>query len=608
MTMDRLASFGRVRGIDPKTHRVTAIVSTSGVARDGFKIDPRGFELDNYKRSGSPVLWAHDATQPPIARSVSTVASDTELVAVLEFDAADPRSMEFWGRVERGYITATSIRWIPIETATERINGKEVLVFRKSELVEVSFVSVPSDVNAVVVRADAPDVALTRADFNGNGAVLTRPASRVPAPAGATDRMLHPYERAWTAPGAPQVARREAMRVNMELAGMLLGARAAHDRASTHDGRTWQPWMAGEGFLAAWRATVLEERPQVIEGGHTHTRAMDSAETGYGLELVGTAFQSELWKSARSRDLLLDMVPRVQASRGENTIATDGALPEMLLVSEHTAANDTAYATRKWATAKQVTDGAKFTVQVQFSGELREDSIVNFVPTLREQVFESYRKYLASAYLNGDTSTTSNISLVNSTPAATKHYLAFDGMRHAALVENANQSRAAGGAPVTLALIDHLRDLLASVDTGGGIDTLTDVDWGAEPNDLLIICDRRTYQLMAATIPQFTALERYGGAGDGRAGELGRIGAVRVYAPSFAVQAGLDGKVSSLGNNFGALTLINTRGWRGVQTGGLTFLVDRVQGRDQFLAEFYTRQALARHSDNVVAHLYGIGV
>jgi hypothetical protein len=59
---------------------------------------------------------------------------------------------------------------------------------------------------------------------------------------------------------------------------------------------------------------------------------------------------------------------------------------------------------------------------------------------------------------------------------------------------------------------------------------------------------------------------------------------------------------------YGQLTMVNRRGFKGVQTGGVRFYFERVQRTDQHVLEVYTRQDLKRHSITAAAGAYGLVV
>ena len=164
--VDRLESYAYVRAVDEESRRVTVVASTGDLARDGMVIDPEGWDLRAYERN-PVVLWGHDDRQPPIGRAVQSTVTPDALIQVHEF-ATHPRAEEIYQLVRGGFVNAVSVRWMPGETEVRTVGeGKQkrqVVVFtRGHQLLETSFVSVPADAGALVLRADGG--ALTIADF-----------------------------------------------------------------------------------------------------------------------------------------------------------------------------------------------------------------------------------------------------------------------------------------------------------------------------------------------------------------------------------------------------------------------------------------------------------
>ena len=154
---ERLETHGFVRAVDEERRRVTVVVSTGDVARDDAVIDQSGWDLRNYERN-PVVLWAHNDRELPIARAVSSQVGANELVQVHEF-ATHPRAEEVWQAVRAGFVNATSVRWYPGETEVRKVGegkaARSVLVFtRGHELLESSYVPVPSDAGCLVLRAE----------------------------------------------------------------------------------------------------------------------------------------------------------------------------------------------------------------------------------------------------------------------------------------------------------------------------------------------------------------------------------------------------------------------------------------------------------------------
>lgn len=159
--VDRLNTFGFVRDISVDKRRVQVVVSTGNVARDDMIIRQDGWDFTNYDRN-PVVLWAHNDKALPIAKAIvaERVVTPNELIDIHEF-AQHPAAEEVFAAVRDGFVNATSVRWWPGDYAWEKVNGVEYLVFTKGhQLLESSYVPIPADPGALVLRADGARVDL----------------------------------------------------------------------------------------------------------------------------------------------------------------------------------------------------------------------------------------------------------------------------------------------------------------------------------------------------------------------------------------------------------------------------------------------------------------
>lgn len=146
-------TFGRVRAVKEESRQVEVVVSTETKARDDAVIHQDGWDLDHYGRN-PVVLWAHDIRSLPIAKTVETRVEDKNLIQVHEF-AEHSAAEEVFQAVRSGFVNATSVRWLPGDYEWRKEGGQEILHFtRGHQLLEVSYVPVPSDPGALVVRDD----------------------------------------------------------------------------------------------------------------------------------------------------------------------------------------------------------------------------------------------------------------------------------------------------------------------------------------------------------------------------------------------------------------------------------------------------------------------
>lgn len=405
------------------------------------------------------------------------------------------------------------------------------------------------------------------------------------------DTMGDPYTReGWT-------------RADFELALMLQGgARTIRNPVEL---------TYSEPFMAAIRHHVFEAGPRIqVRDSSGRIRAMDSAESGYGLELIGAQYVNTMWEAARNLDSLVADIRTVPMAAPTVYVPINGEIPEMMFVGENTATGASAYTTSKTPSNRVTLTAKKFTIQQVWSAELEEDSIVSFVPFLREMLAISAAQHLGSAYLNGDTTNagTGNINSDDADPADTKHYLAWDGIRHDWLVTTTangiNQAAALDPANINVA-----RGKLSGVDDD--IDAaLKTINWGANPRDLRIVADWSTYLSMLDGSDKVTTVDKYGAGATILTGELGSIYGIPIISPSYASKTEADGKASGTeaNNTKGQITLFNPNAYLGGVRREVQLFMDRIQGTDQFKIELYTRRGFTRFGTNGAAGLYNITV
>ena len=391
-------------------------------------------------------------------------------------------------------------------------------------------------------------------------------------------------------------------RADFELARMIMGGTGPRVKLPEV--------VPSERFLAAYKANVLDdkERPIYVANAEGQPiRAMDTAETGYGLELIGAQYVRDLWEAARNNDTLVGDIRTIPMTDPTVYVPIDGDVPEMLFVGESTSASATAYTTSKTASNRVTLSAKKFTIQQIWSGEMDEDSIIAFTPFLRERLNMSAALHLGSAYYNGDTTNagTGNINLDDADPADTKHYLAWDGIRHYWLVDATGQGKSMAAA------LDPKEINVARGKLNGADDdvdnAVKNINWGKNARDLRIICDWDTYMALLDA-DQVQTVDKYGPAATIITGELGSFKGIPIISPSYASKTEADGKASTTeaSNTRGQITVFNPMGYLGGVRRDVQLFFDRIQRTDQFLFELYTRRAFTRFGGNVAAGIYNI--
>ena len=156
----------RVRAVGD--NEVEVILSTGTLARDGHVLEPRGAVLDNYLLNPI-VLWQHDPLSPVANASAIRVKSDC-LTAKVTFAPLGVSAVadQVRGLVKSGVVSSLSVGFEPLDGVpldAKRPRGGQI--FKRWELLEASFVSVPADPRAIVT-----------ARAYGRGSMLSADASK----------------------------------------------------------------------------------------------------------------------------------------------------------------------------------------------------------------------------------------------------------------------------------------------------------------------------------------------------------------------------------------------------------------------------------------------
>lgn len=323
------------------------------------------------------------------------------------------------------------------------------------------------------------------------------------------------------------------------------------------------PRIPLSAFHGGDRKLAKNGKYELTEAYANAIRAMDTAESGFGQQLIGAQYVHDLWEAPRRLGRVAPLINTFEMTDPTAYLPVESSLPEMLFVSESTLNNSSNYATVKTGSNRVQVDAKKFVIHQMWSGEMEEDSIIPYVPFLRRQAALSLAHYLDSLVLNGDTTNaaTGNINLDDADPADTKHYLAYDGIRHAALVDNTGNAVDVAGAYT----YDHFLNIKAKM-----LDYTNLMDWGhpVNPDDLVFVCDPESSDKISA-LDEVLTVDKYGPGATVLNGELARIAGRHPLISSIAVsKTEADGKVSTTGanNTLGQTVVFNRRGavlgWR----------------------------------------------
>jgi len=149
---DRVRKFyvGEMKAL--KNGDVEAYVSTEAVDRVGDVIRSKGWQIDNYKKTGAPVLFSHDYSQPPIGKAIEIEVQRKGLWSVTRFHEKTQMSRDLAKLARDGDMKSWSVGFNPLDAPEQRKDEKGNFlgyIFNKSELLEYSLVAVPANPEAI---------------------------------------------------------------------------------------------------------------------------------------------------------------------------------------------------------------------------------------------------------------------------------------------------------------------------------------------------------------------------------------------------------------------------------------------------------------------------
>lgn len=156
VTQRRVAEL-QVRSVDREGRKIDFVASTFAIDSYGTRIDPAGWTFAR----NIPITWAHDdrgftpSGGRPIGRAVSLRVENGELRGTAEF----PRrgifqfADECFDLAADGFITSTSVGFDPIKEEISEEDGKRVPIYRRQKCLEIAFVTIPSNEDAVLLRS-----------------------------------------------------------------------------------------------------------------------------------------------------------------------------------------------------------------------------------------------------------------------------------------------------------------------------------------------------------------------------------------------------------------------------------------------------------------------
>jgi HK97 family phage prohead protease len=149
-----------IKSIDEKDRTVEVIISTDHEDRHGEVVVQEGWDFSEYKQNPT-VLFGHDQWSFPIAKTleIRTMNNGENMVTVakMQFDDEDPDHVKVFNLIRKGYLKATSVGFMNIL--------REGMQLLENKLLEISWVTVPANPNAITLGYQSGDISKEDVDW-----------------------------------------------------------------------------------------------------------------------------------------------------------------------------------------------------------------------------------------------------------------------------------------------------------------------------------------------------------------------------------------------------------------------------------------------------------
>lgn len=275
-----------------------------------------------------------------------------------------------------------------------------------------------------------------------------------------------------------------------------------------------------------------------------------------GDEWVPNVWASQVWEKARLDNVVLPQFKNVEMPSNPYELPVQSTDPTVSLVGETTAESQLLLSSSsspipdsKVTTAKVTLSAKKLALRAMFSAELDEDSIIPWVADLRAQAIRALEDSIDNVLINGDdtATATTNINLIDGTPAATAKYMAFKGLRYLPIITTTGNKFSGGGGAITLS---QIRSARFSMDRA----------YSANPKNLFTL----THSEMLAKIlglTEFITMDKAGANATAQTGQLGFIDGMPLLISNELALTDSAGKIPAAGGTLGSLLVVYKPGW-----------------------------------------------
>lgn len=143
---NKLFSAAYCKGVVNEKEQIVHVIASTGVVdRHGESVNPSGWKLENYLKN-PVVLIAHDYRSLPIGKVNKVWVEDEKLHAYIQI--ADTKAgQEVFYLISKGFLNTVSVGFIPTKYG---VAGQDPFSIMEAELLEISFVAVPANPEALI--------------------------------------------------------------------------------------------------------------------------------------------------------------------------------------------------------------------------------------------------------------------------------------------------------------------------------------------------------------------------------------------------------------------------------------------------------------------------
>ena len=289
---------------------------------------------------------------------------------------------------------------------------------------------------------------------------------------------------------------------------------------------------------------MLREFSRAID---SNSRALTATGSATGDELVPTLEASALWMDINLQTQVAPLIPTIAMPSNPFDIPTQLGDVSWFPGTENTTATESTP-----ATAKKTLTAYELVSQVSFSFSIEEDSIIALLPEIRAGLVRNAAEVLDDIIVNADTTAANSINadgatIATSTANKAQWLIGYDGLRHAALVDNTSMANNHNAA-VSDDMFNEIRSKLGK--------------YGTRPSECVWLMDVNTF-IRSQGISNFRTMDKLGPNATILTGQLGAISGIPVVVSEQVRLADTDGKVTSAGNSAetGTVIIFNKAQW-----------------------------------------------